>query len=54
MVYGRKETALKKLCVTSTWKDNDDLDIDYLLQELGGAGLDVRFDRRQLLTGRRL
>ncbi|MES3151670.1 toll/interleukin-1 receptor domain-containing protein [Sphingomonas faeni] len=45
---------MKKLWVTYAWKDNEDLDVDYLLQELEGAGLDVRYDRRQLLTGQRL
>jgi hypothetical protein len=45
---------LKKLWLTYCWKDNEDLDVDYIVQELGKAGLAVKLDRRQLQTGRRL
>lgn len=44
----------KKLWVTYAWKDNEDKDIDYIVQELDKAGLDVRFDRRSLVPGQRL
>ncbi|MBY3613523.1 toll/interleukin-1 receptor domain-containing protein [Rhizobium bangladeshense] len=50
----REGLGLKKLWLTYCWRDNDDLDVDYIIQELGRAGLDVQFDRRQLMTGRRL
>jgi TIR domain len=46
--------AMKKLWVTYAWKDNEDLDVNYIIQELEGANLDVRYDRRQLLTGQPL
>jgi len=42
---------LNRLWLTYAWKDNDDLDVDFIIQELRGVGLDVRFDRRQLMTG---
>ena len=42
---------MNKLWVTYAWKDNEDLDVDFIIQELGEAGLDVRYDRRQLMTG---
>jgi TIR domain len=45
---------MKKLWVTYAWKDNEDLDVDYIIQQLGSVGLDVRYDRRQLLTGQPL
>ncbi len=45
---------MKKLWLTYAWKDNEDFDVDYIIQELEAAGVDVRFDRRQLLTGQRL
>lgn len=44
----------KKLWVTYAWKDNEDKDIDYIVQELDKAGVDVRFDRRNLVPGQRL
>jgi len=44
----------KKLWVTYAWKDNEDKDVDYIVQELDKAGLDVRFDRRSLVPGQRL
>jgi len=45
---------MKKLWVTYAWKDNEELDVDFILQELGRVGLDIRFDRRQLITGQPL
>lgn len=45
---------MKKLWLTYCWKDNEDLDVDYIVQELGKAGLAVQLDRRQLVTGQRL
>lgn len=44
----------KKLWLTYAWIDNEDRDIDFIVQELDKAGLDVRFDRRNLVPGRRL
>lgn len=46
--------AKKKLWLTYAWKDNDDKDIDYVVQELDRAGIEVRFDRRNLIPGQRL
>ncbi len=42
---------MKKLWVTYAWKDNEELDVDFLIQELSDGGIDVRYDRRQLLAG---
>jgi hypothetical protein len=44
----------KKLWLTYAWKDNEDKDIDFIVQELDKAGIDVRFDRRNLVPGQRL
>jgi TIR domain-containing protein len=44
----------KKLWLTYAWKDNEDKDIDFVVQELDASGLDVRFDRRNLVPGLRL
>ena len=44
----------KKLWVTYAWKDNEDKDIDFIVQELDRAGLVVKFDRRNLVLGQRL
>lgn len=43
-----------KLWLTYAWKDNEDKDIDFIVQELDQAGLEVRFDRRNLIPGQRL
>lgn len=44
----------RKLWLTYAWKDNEDKDIDFVVQELDEAGLHVRFDRRNLIPGQRL
>lgn len=45
---------MKKIWLTYCWKDNEDLDVDYIVQELVKSGLSVQLDRKQLLTGQRL
>jgi hypothetical protein len=42
------------LWLTYAWKDNVDQDVDFVAQQLTAEGLDVRFDRNQLLAGKRL
>lgn len=44
----------KKLWLTYAWKDNEDKDIDFIVQELDKTSIDVRFDRRNLAPGQRL
>ena len=44
----------KKLWLTYAWKDNEDKDIDFIVQKLDEAGLEVKFDRRNLVPGQRL
>lgn len=44
----------KKLWLTYAWKDNEDKDIDFIVQELDKTGLEVKFDRRNLVPGQRL
>ena len=44
----------KKLWLTYAWKDNEDKDIDFIVQELDKTGIDVHFDRRNLVPGQRL
>ncbi|MDG1118045.1 MAG: toll/interleukin-1 receptor domain-containing protein [Flavimaricola sp.] len=43
-----------KIWLTYAWKDNDDQEVDFIIQELEEKGLEVGFDRAKLLAGRRL
>lgn len=45
---------MKNLWLTYAWKDNEDKDIDFIIQQLDKTSLDVRFDRRNLVPGQRL
>jgi len=45
---------MKKLWLTYTWKDNEDQNLDYIVQELDKLDLTVKFDRRNLIQGQRL
>ena len=42
------------LWLTYAWKDNEDEGVDFVIQKLTTAGLDVQYDRRQLIPGQRL
>ena len=44
----------KRLWLTYAWKDNQDQDVDYVIGELQAQGIEVHFDRAQLLAGQRL
>lgn len=45
---------MAKLWLTYAWKDNQDQDVDYIVQELMRVGLDVAYDRAHLIPGQRL
>lgn len=45
---------MSKLWLTYAWADNEQSDVDFILKEMKGAGLEVRFDRAQLLVGQPL
>ncbi len=45
---------MKKLWLTYAWKDNEDENIDFIVQKLDDANLEVKFDRRNLIPGQRL
>ena len=45
---------MKKLWISYAWSDNTENEFDFLVQELEGQGLDVSYDRAELLAGRRL
>lgn len=45
---------MPKLWLTYAWSDNDDQDVDHVIHELSRAGLDVRYDRVELIAGQRL
>lgn len=46
---------MKKLWLTYAWKDNEDKDIDFIIQELDKVkSIETRFDRRNLVPGQRL
>lgn len=45
---------MKRLWLTYAWKDNEDKDVDFIIQELDKTDIKVRFDRRQIIPGRRL
>jgi len=40
--------------LTYAWVDNETADVDYVIQELDAAGVEVRYDRRNLVPGQRL
>ena len=44
----------KNLWITYAWKDNEDQDIDFIVQELDKTDINVKFDRRNLIPGQRL
>jgi hypothetical protein len=43
-----------KLWITYAWADNKAQDVDFLAQELGGAGLEIKLDRWNIGAGKRL
>jgi TIR domain len=43
-----------KLWLTYAWIDNENEDVDFIIQQLKRAGLDVYYDRRQVIPGQRL
>lgn len=45
---------MAKLWITYAWADNQAQDVDYIAQELGGSGLEIKLDRWNLGAGRRL
>lgn len=45
---------MAKLWITYAWTDNEAQDVDYLAQELGRAGLEIKLDRWNIGAGRRL
>ncbi len=45
---------MKKLWLTYAWKDNEDQNLDYIVQELDKLDLTVKYDRRNLIQGQRL
>lgn len=45
---------MPKLWLTYAWKDNEDQDVDHVINELRGEGIEVIFDRAHLLAGQRL
>lgn len=42
------------LWLTYAWLDNENEDVDFVIQELRHAGLDVHYDRRHVIPGQRL
>jgi hypothetical protein len=48
---GRK---MDKLWLTYAWIDNEQADVDHVIGELRRAGLDVHYDRRQIIPGQRI
>ncbi|MGE5778361.1 MAG: toll/interleukin-1 receptor domain-containing protein [Hyphomicrobiales bacterium] len=45
---------MAKLWITYAWKDNEQSDVDFVVQQLKRAGMDVQIDRFALGAGRRL
>lgn len=44
----------KKLWITYAWIDNVESDVDYIIQEIDALGIEVKFDRRNIIPGQRL
>jgi hypothetical protein len=40
--------------LTYAWRDNNDGDIDHIIKEMQEGGIDVRYDRNQLISGQLL
>lgn len=45
---------MSRLWLTYAWKDNEVEQVDYVINALKGAGLEVQFDRTRLVPGQRL
>lgn len=45
---------MKKLWITYCWEDNKNGDVDFVAQELGKAGIEVRIDKWTIEAGKRL
>ncbi len=45
---------MPKLWLTYAWKDNEEHDVDFVANRIQEQGINVRIDRTQLLSGRRL
>jgi hypothetical protein len=45
---------MPKIWLTYAWKDNQDQDVDHVVAELKKVGLEVGFDRAQIIPGQRL
>jgi len=43
-----------RIWLTYSWHDNQDRDVDFIVQELDDAGLEVHLDRRDIAAGKRL
>ena len=46
--------SIMKLWITYAWKDNQDGDFDYLVQELAKIGVEAKFDKVSIIPGQRL
>lgn len=49
-----ENTKEAKVWITYAWDDNKDKDVDFIAQELGGEGLEVKLDRWNINAGKRL
>lgn len=45
---------MKKVWITYCWQDNKDQEVDFIAQELRAKGLDVKMDKLDIQTGKRL
>ena len=45
---------MAKVWVTYSWKDNEDQQINWIVQEMEKSGLEVHLDNRDIIPGRRL
>lgn len=45
---------MKKVWLTYAWKDNEDEDVNFVISQLKASGLDVMYDRRQIIPGQRI
>lgn len=45
---------MKNLWITYAWADNDNQDVDFIAQELGQLGINIKLDRWNIQSGKRL
>ncbi len=49
-----RKNIMKTLWITYSWKDNENKEMEFIAQELKRKGIEVKLDRWEIETGKRL